>query len=83
MSDISIDELNFDLLEDDMSDKKWKEIDCAECSECGGLAEIFTDLKEHNYGWDGDLVRCTSCKHTGHWSCDEDNATVVWKDVDE
>lgn len=65
-----------------MRTPSWTGIDWIdECPVCGEEVEVYTDCKEFNTAYDGDLARCKECHHKGWVSVyDDDAACIMWED---
>jgi len=59
--------------------KEWKVLDWPDsCAHCGDGFEVYTDHKNEGYAYDGDEVRCLSCRMPGYVSADGESAYIQW-----
>lgn len=50
---------------------KWKPWESSECPHCGSALEVLTEETRDGYAFDGDEVRCVSCRCPGAISVDD------------
>lgn len=67
-------------------DYKWQPFK-ADCPECGGDVEVFTDSGKPNLAQDGNAARCKNCGQRGSVVIVEEDESAAnhihWEDGDE